>query len=613
MAIPLATLGQFRVGTTEYAAGRVRTEFYGWYMVRKQYGNDSSTYSYARFSSKADYLSARANPDAYSDWHDEPYSAIDYSLLLLPMATPLPTSTAAGGAVATSSDATASAAGISTEAAQDKQITLLEQLLAQPASANTDRATETTQAAVLAQLMGTLSVGIDGQVTIANFPSGFHVTVDNPTVGLTNEQLRATPVSVTGAFFQATQPVSLAAVPLAANAATAALQMAGNASLADISSKLGGTLTVAYPALQQVAGTVGIAGTVPVSGPLTDIQLRASRVPVDVPFPASQTVAFAAPQHVVVDNQPTSVAVSNFPATQPVSLASNTPDVTDRAARLLGHVTVDNQPSTLAISNFPASQAVAFAAPQHVIVDNQPAAVANQRVTVDNPTTTVAVSNLPAVQPVSLAVNSPDVTDRAARLLGHVTVDNQPSTLAVSNFPATQPVSATALPLPTGAATAALQTTGNTALQTLAANSPALINGATPVVIQASALTATVTNGPVTPYSLVAATGNNATLVKTGAVQLTSLTVTNATSSYRYLMLYNLATAPATGATPFMTLGVPPNQSIALPVPSGKYVAFSTGLAFAVGTATNLGTLVAGLLGTTGVTANDMVVNLTYA
>lgn len=37
-----------------------------------------------------------------------------------------------------------------------------------------------------------------------------------------------------------------------------------------------------------------------------------------------------------------SVNVGNFPATQPVSLATNTPDVTDRSARLLGHVTVDN-------------------------------------------------------------------------------------------------------------------------------------------------------------------------------------------------------------------------------------------------------------------------------
>jgi hypothetical protein len=35
-------------------------------------------------------------------------------------------------------------------------------------------------------------------------------------------------------------------------------------------------------------------------------------------------------------------------ATQPVSLATNTPDVTDRAARLLGHVTVDNASLTVA-------------------------------------------------------------------------------------------------------------------------------------------------------------------------------------------------------------------------------------------------------------------------
>lgn len=37
-------------------------------------------------------------------------------------------------------------------------------------------------------------------------------------------------------------------------------------------------------------------------------------------------------------------------------------------------------------------------------------------------------------------------------------------TVVVSNFPATQPVSATALPLPAGAASAALQTALNTAL-----------------------------------------------------------------------------------------------------------------------------------------------------
>jgi hypothetical protein len=62
-----------------------------------------------------------------------------------------------------------------------------------------------------------------------------------------------------------------------------------------------------------------VQGTVAVSGPLTDTQLRASAVPVSGTF---------------------------FQATQPVSMATNTPDVTDRAARLLGHVTVDTAPTT---------------------------------------------------------------------------------------------------------------------------------------------------------------------------------------------------------------------------------------------------------------------------
>lgn len=70
-------------------------------------------------------------------------------------------------------------------------------------------------------------------------------------------------------------------------------------------------------------------------------------------------------------------------------------------------------------------------------------------------------------QPVSLATNTPDVTDRAARLLGHVTVDN--ATLAVTGtfFQATQPVSAASLPLPTGAATSGNQTTANSSLSSI--------------------------------------------------------------------------------------------------------------------------------------------------
>jgi hypothetical protein len=454
MANPLATLGQYRIGSTEYGAGRARTDG-SWHLVRKQYGDNSSTYSYARFVNKADYLAARANP-SIAVWQDEPFSSIDYTLILLPMATPLPASTAAAGAITAPTDgSTATAAGISTEAAQDKQIALLQQLLTQPAAGSTDRATETTLAAVAAQLAGTLNVA--GKFFQATQP------VSGP---LTDTQLRATPVPVsgfpttypvTGAFFQATQPVSLASAPLPAGAATDTLQKVGNAVLSDISTKLGGTLTVAFPTAQPVSGSVSILGTVPVSGPVTDTQLRATPLP-----------------------------VSGFPTTYPVT------------------------------GTF---------------------------------------------------------------------------------WQATQPISATSLPLPTGASTYAAQQSMQTALDAIKANTAT--NAGAPT--------------PVTPYSLVAAMGNNATSVKTSATQLTGLTVTNATSGYRYLMLYNLATAPVTGSTPLITLGVPPTQSVTLPIPSGKYLNFSTGLSLAVGSAASLGTLVSGLLGTTGVSANDMVINATYA
>jgi hypothetical protein len=53
--------------------------------------------------------------------------------------------------------------------------------------------------------------------------------------------------------------------------------------------------------------------------------------------------------------------------------------------------------------------------------------------------------NIPSgTQPVSLASNTPDVTDRAGRLLGHVTVDTAPTTAVTGTFwQATQPVSGT--------------------------------------------------------------------------------------------------------------------------------------------------------------------------
>lgn len=165
------------------------------------------------------------------------------------------------------------------------------------------------------------------------------------------------------------------------------------------------------------------------SGPV-DVTDRAGRLLGHVAVDSLPAVGGSVAVTNLPGTQPVSgaVTVSNLPATQPVSGSvsvanfPSAPDVSDRAARLLGHVAVDSLPS-VAVSNFPSTQPVSG---------------------------TVAVGNFPATQ---------DVADRSARLLGHVTVDAHPAiagAVSVTNLPATQPVSGTvgvnALPaLPAGA------------------------------------------------------------------------------------------------------------------------------------------------------------------
>lgn len=93
--------------------------------------------------------------------------------------------------------------------------------------------------------------------------------------GLTDAQLRATPVPVSGTFFQSTQPVSIATMP--STPVTGTFWQA--------TQPVSGPLTDA----QLRASSVPVSGTFfqatqPVSGPLTDAQLRASGVPVTGTF-----------------------------------------------------------------------------------------------------------------------------------------------------------------------------------------------------------------------------------------------------------------------------------------------------------------------------------------
>lgn len=172
-------------------------------------------------------------------------------------------------------------------------------------------------------------------------------------------------------------PVSVASLPLPTGASTETT-LAGVKTGTD---KIPAGLTVTSTRLltdgsgvtQPVSGTfwqttqpVSIASmpSTPVTGPLTDTQLRATAIPVSLAsLPA---IAFSSPQHVIVDSATLgTVAVSGSLARSwtlgsggdsvaAVQSGAWTDDVTDRAARLLGHVTVDN-------ASIPASQSGSWA------------------------------------------------------------------------------------------------------------------------------------------------------------------------------------------------------------------------------------------------------------
>jgi hypothetical protein len=137
--------------------------------------------------------------------------------------------------------------------------------------------------------IGTLStitnpVAVTGTFFQATQPVSIATMPTTPVTGpLTDAELRATPVPISGTVAisgtipisgtvtanQGTSPwvVSAASLPLPTGASTSALQTSGNASLVSIDSKLTSPLTV--------------------TGPLTDTQLRAT------PVPISGTVAFS--------------------------------------------------------------------------------------------------------------------------------------------------------------------------------------------------------------------------------------------------------------------------------------------------------------------------------
>ena len=183
-----------------------------------------------------------------------------------------------------------------------------------------------------------IGIGTDGSATDVSSSNPMPVTGTvtantGLTQPLTDVQLRAAAVPVSGTFFQATQPVSIAAsVPVTGPATDAQLR------------------ATPLPISGTVTANTGL------SQPLTDAQLRASAVPVSGPLTDTQLRATAIQIQGTVSGTAVPVSGTFFQATQPVSIAASvavTGPLTDAQLRaadvpVTGTVTA-NTPSTGAI------------------------------------------------------------------------------------------------------------------------------------------------------------------------------------------------------------------------------------------------------------------------
>jgi hypothetical protein len=163
-----------------------------------------------------------------------------------------------------------------------------------------------------------VAFGADGAATRVTSSVGLPVAIANPSL------------AVTGTFFQATQPVSISgSVPVTGALTDTQLRATAVPVSGTVTANVSGTVPVTgtfWQATQPVSGTVAvtgtfwqatqpvsIAGTVTVSGPLTDTQLRASAVPVSGTF-------YQATQPVSIATMPSTPVTGTFwQATQPVS------------------------------------------------------------------------------------------------------------------------------------------------------------------------------------------------------------------------------------------------------------------------------------------------------
>lgn len=262
------------------------------------------------------------------------------------------------------------------------------------------------------------------------------------------------PLAVTGTFFQTTQPVSAASLPLPAGAATAAKQPA----LGSAGSASSDVLTVQGVAGMTALKTDGSATTQPVSGTVTanagtgtlSVDASGHTVPVSGSFfqatqPVSGTVTAVSVVNGTIGNAAPSIATQ-------VGGKDGSGNLRAILTETDGTQVVDGSSHTQPVSGtfFQTTQPVSGTFWQAT----QPVSG-----TFFQATQPVSASSLPLPTGASTSAKQPALGTAGSASADVITVQGVASmtALKVDGSGVTQPVSAVSLPLPAGAATSALQ------------------------------------------------------------------------------------------------------------------------------------------------------------
>lgn len=319
-----------------------------------------------------------------------------------------------------------------------------------PVSGTFFQATQPVSIAASVAVTGPLT---DAQLRATPVPVSGTVTANTGlTQPLTDAQLRASAVPVSGTFFQATQPVSAASLPLPSGAATSANQTTGNSSLSSIDAKLSslGQKTMASSAPVVIASD---QSAIPITGSITASNPSVSATGAAVPAQGTM----------VGGTDGTNLRALKTDANGELQIDVLSSALPSGAATSANQITVNNS-----LSN----------------IDGKLPGLIASRIPVDGSGVTqpISVSVLPLP---SGASTETTLSSLNTKVPSGLTVST--SRLLVDGSGVTQPISAASLPLATGAATSSNQTTTNTLLTTISGKLGSLgqstMAGSAPVVI----------------------------------------------------------------------------------------------------------------------------------